>query len=207
MAVSVKRRLGELLLDAGYINQGQLDEGLVKQKATGERLGITLVKLGYISEQSLIEVLEFQLGVPHVNLTKRKLDPVVAKLIPEHLARKYQCIAIGRQGSKLILAMVDPTNVFAVDDLKLATNCDILPAIATEGDVKNALDEFYGLRAQDVLQGMDVQEIQEMEDESDENVEDIPIVKFVSLLISQAVKLKSSDIHIQIGRASCRETV
>ncbi len=197
MAVNVKRRLGELLLDAGYINQGQLDEGLVKQKATGERLGITLAKLGHISEQSLIEVLEFQLGVPHVNLTKRKLDPVVAKSIPEHLARKYQCIAIERQGSKLILAMVDPTNVFAVDDLKLATNCDILPAIATEGDVKNALDEFYGLHAQDVLQGMDVQEIQEIEDESEENVEDIPIVKFVNLLISQAVKLKSSDIHIQ----------
>ena len=197
MAGGVKRRLGELLMEAGYISQEQLAEGLTKQQTTGERLGTTLVQLGYISEQSLIEVLEFQLGVPHVNLFKRKIDPTVVKLIPEHIARKCKCIAVERQGTKILLAMVDPTDVFALDDLKLAANCEVILAIAAESDVKKALDEYYGIHAEDVLQG--IQTLDEIEEsaEAEEAANDVPIVKFVNLLIGQAVRLRCSDIHIQ----------
>ena len=184
-------------MEAGYISQEQLAEGLTKQQTTGERLGTTLVQLGYISEQSLIEVLEFQLGVPHVNLFKRKIDPTVVKLIPEHIARKCKCIAVERQGTKILLAMVDPTDVFALDDLKLAANCDVILAIAAESDVKKALDEYYGIHAEDVLQG--IQTLDEIEEsaEAEEAANDVPIVKFVNLLIGQAVRLRCSDIHIQ----------
>jgi len=196
--MGVKSRLGELLLDASYINQAQLDEGLARQKETGLRLGAQLVELGYLSEQSLIEVLEFQLGIPHVNLTRRKIDPSVARLVPENMARKYKCLAIERQGTKLLLAMTDPTNVFALDDLKLALSCDILPAIAAETDIKKALDDYYGVHAEDVLQGLQIQEgDEEAAETSDSTADDVPIVKFVNLLISQAVKLRASDIHIQ----------
>lgn len=184
-------------MEAGYISQEQLAEGLTKQQTTGERLGTTLVQLGYISEQSLIEVLEFQLGVPHVNLFKRKIDPTVVKLIPEHIARKCKCIAVERQGTKILLAMVDPTDVFALDDLKLAANCEVILAIAAESDVKKALDEYYGIHAEDVLQG--IQTLDEIEEsaEAEEAANDVPIVKFVNLLIGQAVRLRCSDIHIQ----------
>ena len=202
MVTSVKRRLGELLLEAGYINTDQLNEGLVRQKETGQRLGITLVQLGYLNEQSLIEVLEFQLGVPHVNLTKRHVDPSVAALVPEHVARKYKCFAVERQGKRLLLAMVDPTDVFALDDLKLTLNCEIMPAIATEDDLKRAIDGFYGIKGSidDVFKDFEIEiEEEKKEEEVDvlAQVEEAPIVNFVNLIITQGVRLKASDIHIE----------
>lgn len=194
-----KRRLGELLLEAGYINEEQLEEGLARQKETGKRLGMTLVELGYLDEESLIEVLEFQLGVPHVSLAKHKLDPELVKLVPENLARKYRCIPVHRQGNGLLLAMADPTDVFALDDLKLALNIEIVPAIATESEINKALDEYYGIQAEEVLQGIQIEEEEgeEVEGAEEAQADDVPIVKFVNALITQAVKLRCSDIHIQ----------
>lgn len=202
MAVTVKRRLGELLLEAGYINAAQLNEGLERQKENGLRLGATLVQLGYLSEQSLIEVLEFQLGVPHVNLAKRKIDPAVASLVPENVARKYKCFAVERQGKKLLLAMSDPTDVFALDDLKQILGGEIVPAIATEDDLKRAIDGFFGIKGsvEEVFKDFEI-EIDEEKDEEEADVlaqvEEAPIVRFVNLIITQGVRLRASDIHIE----------
>ncbi len=202
VATGIKRRLGELLIEAGYINEEQLKEALVRQKEIGQRLGSTLVQLGYLNEQSLIEVLEFQLGVPHVNISKRKVDPAVASLVPENVARKYKCFAVELQGNKLLLAMVDPTDVIALDDLKLALNYMIVPAIATEDDLKRAIDGFYGIRGsvEEVFRDFEIEVEEEKKDEEADVltlIEEAPIVRFVNLLITQGVRLKASDIHIE----------
>ncbi|MGE5551673.1 MAG: GspE/PulE family protein [Bacteroidota bacterium] len=202
MAIGVKRRLGELLIEAGYINTSQLDEALEQQKATGERIGATLVKLGYLDAQSLIEVLEFQLGIPHINLTKRKIDPAIACLVPEQVAKKYRCFAVERQGKKLLLAMLDPTDVFALDDLKLTLGYEIVPAITTEDDFRQVMETYYGMAGsmEDAVKDLEIEIEEEAKaEEVDELalVQEAPIVKFVNVVITQGVRLKASDIHIE----------
>ncbi len=202
MVTGIKRRLGELLLEAGYISPGQLEEALILQKESGQRLGSTLVNLGYLNEQSLIEVLEFQLGVPHVIIAKRKVDPAVAALVPEQVARKYRCFAVELQGNKLLLAMVDPTDVVALDDLKLALHYTIVPAIATEDDVKRAIDGYYGIKGsvEEVFRDFEIEVEEEKKDEETDVlalIEEAPIVRFVNLIITQGVRLRASDIHIE----------
>ena len=136
MATVFRKKLGDILIEAGYITPDQLQQALSKQKESGKRLGTILVELGYLSEQSLIEVLEFQLGVPHVILAKRTIDPEVVSLVPEQIARKYNIFPVEKQGKKLILGMLDPTDVFAIDDLKITLGYDIQPVIVSDDDLK-----------------------------------------------------------------------
>lgn len=140
-----KKRLGDLLVATGYITQEALQEVLKEQNRTGERLGRILVNKGYITEQNLIEALEFQLGIPHVVLAKEIPQEVVAA-VPEHIANKYKVFPVEKEGNRLVLGMVDPTDVVALDNLRLLLNVEIQPVIVTEEDLQRALGKYYGIK-------------------------------------------------------------
>ena len=204
MATAFKQKIGDLLVQTGQINNEQLTEALAEQKKTKERLGNILVKKGYIDEQRLIETLEFQLGIPHVILSKRKIDPDILAMVPEQIAKKYRVFPVEKQGKRLVLAMLDPTDVYALDELRLTLNQEIQPAIVSEEDMNQAFSYYFGISGsvKEVFKDLDVQvEEEEVEEqgsaELEAMVEDAPIVRLVNLLITQAVKEKASDIHIE----------
>lgn len=204
MAVILKQKLGDILLQAGYITDKQLEECLAEQKTSGKRLGNILVEKGYVTEQSLIEVLEFQLGVPHVILSKRQIDPEVIKAVPEHIVKKYKVFPVEKRGNILTLGMLDPTDVFALDDIKILLGCDIQPVIITEGDLNKAIGQYYQIQStmEEVYKDFNLEIQDEKEEEISAHelramVEDAPIVKLVNIIISQAVKDRASDIHVE----------
>src|SRR5262245_44352997 len=128
-------RLGELLLRERRITPGQLQEALTHQRANGGRLGSNLVQLGFVRDDEITAILSRQYGVPSINLTQFDLDAAIVKLIPAETARKYQAIPVGRSGNTLTVAMTDPTNVFAMDDIKFMTNLHIEPVVASEAAI------------------------------------------------------------------------
>lgn len=204
MATAFKQKFGDLLLQTGQITKEQLEEALAEQKRSKERLGAVLVKKGYITEQRLIETLEFQLGIPHVILSKRRIDPDVLALVPENIAKKYRVFPVEKQGKRLVLAVLDPTDVYALDELRLMLNQEIQPVIVTEEDLNQAFSYYYGITGsvQEVFKDLDVQiEEEEVEDQGpgdlEAMVEDAPIVRLVNLIITQAVKERASDIHLE----------
>lgn len=204
MATAFKQKIGDLLVQTSQITSEQLEEALVEHKKTKERLGTILVKKGYISEQRLIETLEFQLGIPHVILSKRKIDPDVLALVPEHVAKKYHVFPVEKQGKRIMLAMLDPTDVYALDELRLTLNLEIQPVIVTEEDMNQAFSNYFGISGSvnEVFKDLDVQiEEDKAEDEGSGDleamVEEAPIVRLVNLLITQAVKDRASDIHLE----------
>ena len=193
-----RKRLGDLLIEAGLISAEQLEKALSVQKKTGERLGRVLINLGYVTEESMIEVLEFQLGVPHVDLHAVTVPREIAAAIPGSLAERYSVIPIKKEGKKITLAMVDPTNFFAIDDVRLASGMEVEPVIAAEREVLRAIQQSYGAsevmekavsklnKAEDMLAGPEAQA-----------TEDAPVISIVNSLISQAIKERASDIHIE----------
>ena len=204
MATAFKQKFGDLLVQTGQITVEQLEDALAEHRKTKERLGTVLVKKGYISEQRLIETLEFQLGIPHVILAKRKIDPDIVALVPEHIARKYRVFPVEKQGQRLVLAMLDPTDVYALDELRLTLNHEIQPVIVSEEDMNEAFSRYFGISGsvKEVFKDLDVQIEEETVEEQgtaelEAMVEDAPIVRLVNLIITQAVKEKASDIHLE----------
>jgi len=192
-----RKRLGDLLIDTGWITQPQLENALEVQKRSGKRLGKVLIDLNYVSEEAMIQVLEFQLGVPHVDLSMIDIPPAVAALIPVSLVERHQIIPIKKQGKKITLAMVDPTNFFAIDDVRMVSGFDIEPVIATEKDVLKAIRESYGVqdlvdKAVNKMRPEDAQLSTPMQ-----TADDAPIISLVNSFISQAIKDIASDIHIE----------
>ncbi|HYH03083.1 MAG TPA: ATPase, T2SS/T4P/T4SS family [Bacillota bacterium] len=204
MAIVNRQRLGDLLVQTGVITPEQLNEALEEQKRTGQRLGNILVKNGYFTEHNLIEVLEFQLGIPHVVLAKRHIEPEVLALVPENLVKKYKVFPVEKIQNRLILGMMDPTDIFALDDLRLTLNMEIQPVIITEEDLNQAINKYYGISnsVKEVFKDLDV-EIEEIKqdeaavDEVQTAIDEAPIVRLVNLVITQAVKERASDIHIE----------
>ncbi len=137
-------KLGEILLKENLISPEQLKQALEHQKSNGGRLGNTLVKLGFLSDDEVTAVLSRQYGVPSINLSYFEVDPSVIKLIPMETAIKYQVLPLSRVGSSLTLAMVDPTNVFAMDDIKFMTGFNVEPVVASESAIGDAISRFYG---------------------------------------------------------------
>lgn len=192
------KRLGDLLIEVGLITQEQLAETLSAQRKTGKRLGKILIELGYITEESMIEVLEFQLGIAHVDLCRMTIDPEAAALIPESMAKRHQIIPLGREQEKLILAMADPTDIFAIDDVQLATGLPVNAVIAAESDIERAINRFYGVRetvrkAIDQLQASAVA----LPDDLTVAESDGPVISIANSLLLQAAKDGASDIHIE----------
>ena len=131
-------------MHVGMITQEQLEEALALQKQTGRRIGEILIEKKYITQEDMIEVLEFQLGIPHVSLEKYVIDPEAPKKISESLAKRHALIPIKIEQDKLVVAMSDPLNIFAIDDISILSGMEVYPVIATSADISRAIDIYYG---------------------------------------------------------------
>src|SRR5881394_2981113 len=140
-------RIGELLLKEKRITPAQLQEALNYQKTSGGKLGYNLVKLGFVKDEEITALLSKQYGVPSINLTQFQIDPAVVKLVPPETAQKYQIIPLSRSGASLTIAMTDPTNVFAMDDIKFMTGYNVEPVVASETAITEAVQKYYPLKA------------------------------------------------------------
>src|SRR6202047_1648539 len=136
-------RIGDLLLKEKRITPEQLQQALNHQKANGGKLGYNLVKMGFVKDEEITALLSKQYGVPSINLTQFEIDPAVIKLIPADTAQKYQIIPLSRAGATLTIAMTDPTNVFAMDDIKFMTGYNVEPVVASESAVIEAIQRYY----------------------------------------------------------------
>lgn len=198
MVTKNRKKLGDLLVEVGVINEEQLYDALAGQKESGLRLGDQLLKMALLTEQQLIEVLEFQLGIPHVKLFKEKIDQSLLNIISEDVARANQILPLRKQGDKLIVAMSDPLDYYAVDDLRLSTGFLIEPVIAKKQELKLTINRYYGMQ-KSINQMM--KDAPEEEQESllmgeGPNFDLSPVAQMVNQLINQAVQLGASDIHI-----------
>src|SRR5688572_24294761 len=133
-------RLGELLTKAGLISQDQLKEALKVQKESGSKLGETLIKLSFVTEEDITECLSQQFGVPSINLSHFEIDPSVSQLAPPDDARQYNIQPVNKTGATITIGMADPTNVFAMDDIKFMTGYNVEPVVASELGIKAAID-------------------------------------------------------------------
>lgn len=190
-----RKRLGDLLVGAGLITEEQLQSAL-KDKSKSQRLGDILLQKGYITEQQLIEVLEFQLGVPHVSLYRYPFDPNLFNLIPEETAKRNLIVPLKKDGNRLVVAMSDPMNFYAIDDLHLATGFQIETTIATKDEILRTIAKYYNddSSLEELMDDLSRGEINEEERQS--NQDDAPVVRLVNQLLSNAVTQKASDIHI-----------
>jgi type IV pilus assembly protein PilB len=204
----VSRRLGDLLVTEGLITREQLQRALAEQKGTSEKLGSILVRLNLLSEEQLIGFLSQQYGIPSITLSQLDIDPDVVRLVPSQLAKKYEVIPITRTGNALTLAMSDPTNVFALDDVAFLTNLQVLPVVASQGAIRKAIDRTYDSQATaitDVLVELDnelttVQLVGDEERAVDvielkESADEAPLVRLVNMVLVDAIQKGASDIH------------
>src|SRR5258705_986356 len=136
-------RIGELLLKEKRITPAQLQEALTYQKTSGGKLGYNLVRLGFVKDEEITALLSKQYGVPSINLAQFEIDAGIIKLIPADTAQKYQIVPLSRAGSTLTIAMTDPTNVFAMDDIKFMTGYNVEPVVASETAVGEAINKYY----------------------------------------------------------------
>ncbi len=201
-------RLGELLVRNNLITKEQLTKALEEQKESGGqlRLGSILIKNGLIEEQDLTSFLSKQYGVPSINLAEFEVDPAVIKIIPVEIAQKYQIIPVNRAGSTLIIAMSDPSNIFAIDDIKFMTGYNVEVVVASETAIRTSIDRYYDQSASlaDVMNDLEMEDVEVIGDEEEVDVsslekatEDAPVVKLVNLILTDAIKKKASDIHIE----------
>ncbi|MCK9442996.1 MAG: Flp pilus assembly complex ATPase component TadA [Tissierellaceae bacterium] len=200
--INKKLKLGELLVYAGKITQEQLDEALEFQKRTGKKFGEILVDEKYVTEDEIIEVLEFQLGIPHVDLDKYKINRDIVNIIPENIVRRYELIAIDKRDSIITVAMVDPLNIFAIDDVKLSIKSEIQPVISTRDKLSRAIDRFYSQEtAKKVVEEFEERFVAISSEELDETeqleIASAPIVKLLNSIFEQAIVERASDIHIE----------
>jgi type IV pilus assembly protein PilB len=202
-------KLGELLIRNSAISNQQLAKALEDQKASGGRLGESLIKLGFIKELDLVCFLSKQYGMPSVNLTEIAIHPEVIKIIPTDVAIKYQVIPVSLRDTTLIVAMVDPSNIFAIDDIKFLTGYRIEALVASESSMKQALDMHYGTtKGLDTLLTEGVEYIGEEETVNISNLkeasEDAPVIKLVNAILTDAIKKRASDIHVEPYEKSFR---
>ena len=206
-------RLGDLLVKAGKISTDQLRDALKKQREEGGRIGTNLIKMGLISEPELVEFLSKQFRVSAINLAQVAIDEAVVKLIPADVARKYTIMPVSKAGAKVTIAMLDPSNVFAMDDIKFMTGYNVEPVIASETAIRSAIEKYYGathaLELKKVMEELDDEpvgeelevlddepeefDLDQLEDESDE----APVVRLVNIILTDAIKRGASDIHIE----------
>ncbi len=209
-------QIGELLIKENLITAEQLDAALKHQRQHGGRLGSIMITLGYVQDDDITTVLSRQYGVPSINLAYFEIDPAVIKLIPVETAQKYMIVPLSRVGSTLTIATADPTNVFAMDDIKFMTGFNVEPVVATEASILEALDKYYGTPHaielkkvyDEIAQGdkesfeLDLEAGTESEekvsiDELQRATEEAPIIKLVNLVLSESLKKGASDIHIE----------
>ena len=201
-------RLGEILVKNNLITREQLAAALEEQKLSGGqfRLGSILIKQNLINEQELTSFLSKQYGVPTINLADYDIDPAIARIIPLDVVQKYQLVPVNRAGATLIVAVSDPSNLFAIEDIKFMTNYNVEVVVASESDIKTAIDKYYDQSASlaDVMSDLDVEDLEIVGEAEEVDVssleratEDAPVVKMVNAILQDAIKRKASDIHIE----------
>lgn len=199
--VKRKMRLGDILVSSGIINNEQLERALVIQKQKGLKLGETFIEEKILTEDQILGVLEFQLGIPYIDLNKYYIDPKAPKVISESLAAKHNLIPISMIRGKLMIAMSDPLDIVAIDDVRLTTGLDIEVAISSKNDIKRAITTYYDSTevAEKAVEEFKAQTnaIEHENIEEDEDVVNAPMVRLVNTIISQAVRSRASDIHIE----------
>ena len=208
-------QIGELLVKENLLTAEQLDTALSHQRQNGGRLGSILIRLGYVEDDDITALLSKKYGVPSINLTYFEIDPAVIKLIPIEVAQKHMVVPLSRVGSTLTVASTDPTNVFAMDDIKFMTGFNVEPVVATEASILEALEKYYGTQHaielkkvyEQIAQGdkesveLDLEANGEEEelslDQLQRSSEDAPIIKLVNLILSDSMKKGASDIHVE----------
>ena len=208
----VNRRLGDLLVAEGLISQDQLDRALTEQKGTSEKLGSILVRLNLLTEEQLIGFLSRQYGIPSITLSQLDIDPEVLRLVPAQIAKKYEVLPVKRFGNSLTLAMADPTNVFALDDVAFMTNLQVLPVVASQVAIRKAIDRNYESQTTAITGVLselsaDLGDVEVLEDEEaggkvdvfelKESADEAPVVKLVNMVLVDAIQKGASDIHFE----------
>ena len=208
----VNRRLGDLLVAEGLVKQEELQRALAEQKGTTEKLGSVLVRLKLVNEEQLTGFLSRQYGIPSITLSQLDIDPGILRLVPPQIARKYEVLPVKRAANTLTLAMADPTNVFALDDVSFMTNLQVLPVVASQAAIRRAIERNYenqGAAITDVLtelaedQASNVEVVDDDEDsggkvdvfELKESADEAPVVKLVNMVLVDAIQKGASDIH------------
>jgi type IV pilus assembly protein PilB len=209
---TIKRRLGDVLLEQGLIGAEQLRECVTLQRTSGQSLSHLLVERGYISEEDLVITLSEQLQIPHIRLANYNIPREVLAEVPETLARQYQMLPVSVTGDVLTLAMADPLNIMALDDLRMLTSYDIEPVVAVESELMDAVEKHYGTGTKsaelynelvgDHEQSRGLEVVEEHEEAQDlasmkSDAEDAPIIRLVNLLLINALEVNASDIHIE----------
>jgi type IV pilus assembly protein PilB len=205
---TVKRKskqLGQILIELGMITPEQLEQALEEHRRTPKSIGRVLIDLGMIKEGDLVRALAEQVGLEFVDLAEHPIDPTATTLLPEALARRYRAIPIGERDGKLLVAMSDPANVYALDDIRTITNRDVQPLVATAGDVERAIQKFAGMDGQvEALANVAADALEGEEEQMEAALEDAPIVKLVNAIMTQAVGDRASDVHIEPAERNVR---
>ena len=211
---TASNRLGELLVREKLISLAQLKNAQDEQKKSGQNLGYTLAKLGFISDREITEFLSQQYRVPSVDLSSVEIDPEVAKLISKDVSEKHKIVAISRAGNALIVAMSDPTNLHAIDDIKFLTGYNVEPVVASEMGIQAAIERVFAQQAIDVdalIGDISADAVEFAEEEIEANIlelerasEDAPVVRLCNAILLNAIKKGASDIHVEPYEKSMR---
>src|SRR5437899_9521467 len=209
----VNRRLGDLLVADGLLTAEQLRKALAEQKGSPEKIGSVLIRLNYINDEQLIGFLSRQYGVPSITVAQLDIDSDVLKLVPAPTARKYEVIPVRKMGNSLAVAMADPTNVFALDDIAFMTNLQVLPLVASQTAIRKAIDRNYQSKTEAIASVMqdissDLANIEVVEGEEDtgskvdvfelkESADEAPVVKLVNMVLVDAIQKGASDVHFE----------
>ncbi|HBW36175.1 GspE/PulE family protein [Desulfosporosinus sp. BICA1-9] len=204
-----RKRLGEILIAGRVISPTQLEEALAMQKSLGLRLGEVLIKQGLVTEEDILRTMQSQLGLPSIDLNRLVVPEQVLKLLPENVVRKYSVLPVEMSNAQLLVAMSDPTDYFAIDDLRLAAGMMVKPCLAKKGDILLAIDRFYGRSgaekaAREYAKKMGVTSVAmssqtslSVSEGEDIDEEATPIIRFLNTIIENAVNNRASDIHIE----------
>ena len=205
-----RKKIGQLLIEAGHVGEKELNIALAEQKKRGKRIGQVLIELGYLTEDKLLPILGKQLKVPFVDLSKVEIKPEVLKMVPEKICRKHNLVPISFDGKSLMIGMADPLDVFIIDEIQFQNNCEVVRAICSENQIADATDRLYVAGAMaDALNAMaggedgggsDGAAIDGLKKASEET----PIIKLVNLVLTSAVQKGASDIHIEPDEGELR---
>ena len=202
----MKDRIGELLVQKNLLSEDDLRKAKAEASATGTRLGYQITKLGMVEETEVAEAISSQYGVPTISLEDFEIDPEVIRLIPEEVALKHTILPVNRAGSTLIIATADPSDIFAIDDVKFLTSYNVEVVVASEEAIRRGIERYYdqGSDLDEVMAGFTDEGFEVVGDEEDVDLselgkaaEDAPVVKLVNLILTDAVKKNASDIHIE----------
>src|SRR5688572_28792187 len=207
-------RIGELLIREKVLSLQQLQQAQEESKRTGRRLGATLARLGLVPDTVLTQLVARQYSLPAINLAEIEIDPNILKLIPKEICEKHQVVPVRRQGATLIVAMADPSNIYAIDELKFLTQYNIDPVVASDAAIEAAMSRYYdqGPDLDAMMEGIDVEnvDVATMTDDS-VNIVDLenmageaPVVKLCNAILLSAIKKKASDIHVEPYEKSLR---